>query len=71
MKSYKLFAAILSLMLLFSVNVIAQEDEMTTEEWQNEMNRLTEKKAAFLSNNFYFLITCSELQWAARLSLFT
>lgn len=50
MKSYKLFAAILSLMLLFSVNVIAQEDEMTTEEWQSEMNRLTEKKAALVKS---------------------
>jgi len=50
MKSYKLFAAILSLMLFFSVNVMAQEDEMTTEEWQNEMNRLTEKKAALVKS---------------------
>jgi len=50
MKSYKLFAAIFSLMLLFSVNVMAQDDEMTSEEWQTEMNRLTEKKAALVKS---------------------
>ncbi|MEN8192711.1 MAG: LysM peptidoglycan-binding domain-containing protein [Bacteroidota bacterium] len=49
MKSYKLIAMILSLLLFFSVSVIAQEEEekeMTEEEWQEEMNRLTEERVA-------------------------
>ena len=44
MKSYKLIAGILSLLLLFSVSIMAQEEEMTTEEFQKEMNRLTQEK---------------------------
>jgi nucleoid-associated protein YgaU len=46
MKSYKLMIGILSLLLFFSVSVIAQEEEkeMTEEEFQTEMNRLTEQR---------------------------
>lgn len=46
MKSYKLIVTILSLLLFFSVSVIAQEEEteMTEEEWQAEINRLTEER---------------------------
>lgn len=45
MKSYKLIAGILSLLLFFSVSVMAQEEkEMTEEEFQTEMNRLTEQR---------------------------
>ncbi len=46
MKSYKLIVGILSLLLFFSVSVIAQEEEkeMTEEEFQTEMNRLTEQR---------------------------
>ena len=45
MKSYKLIATILSLLLLLSVSVFAQEEkEMTEEEFQNEMNRLTQER---------------------------
>ncbi|MCF6270425.1 MAG: LysM peptidoglycan-binding domain-containing protein [Melioribacteraceae bacterium] len=45
MKSYKLIAGILSLLLLLSVSIMAQEEkEMTQEEFQNEMNRLTQER---------------------------
>lgn len=45
MKSYKLIAGILGLLLFFSVSVMAQEEkEMTEEEFQTEMNRLTEQR---------------------------
>ncbi len=45
MKSYKLIATILSLLLLLSVGVFAQEEkEMTEEEFQTEMNRLTQER---------------------------
>ena len=45
MKSYKLIAGILSLLLLLSVSMMAQEEkEMTQEEFQTEMNRLTQEK---------------------------
>ena len=45
MKSYKLIATILSLMILLSVGVFAQEEkEMTEEEFQTEMNRLTQDR---------------------------
>ncbi len=44
MKSLKFFA-VLSLLLFFSANLFAQEEkEMTEEEWQSEINRLTAKK---------------------------
>lgn len=46
MKSYKLIATILSLLLLLSVSTFAQEEkEMTQEEFQSEMTRLTQQKA--------------------------
>jgi septal ring factor EnvC (AmiA/AmiB activator) len=45
MKSYKLIATILSLLLLLSVSTFAQEEkEMTQEEFQSEMTRLTQQK---------------------------
>lgn len=48
MKLYKLFFAGIFFMLL-SVNLFAQEKEMTKEEWQNEINRLTEKRISLTS----------------------
>ncbi|MEG8945754.1 LysM peptidoglycan-binding domain-containing protein [Rosettibacter firmus] len=45
MKVYKYLFGIIALILL-SANVFAQEQEMTKEEWQNEINRLTERKAS-------------------------
>ncbi len=44
MKSYKLIASILSLLLLLSVSAFAQEKEMTQEEYQLEMNRLIQNR---------------------------
>lgn len=45
MKVYK-FLSVLGLVLLLSVNAFAQRTEdMTKEEWQNEMNRLSQVKA--------------------------
>ncbi|MBZ0200996.1 MAG: LysM peptidoglycan-binding domain-containing protein [Ignavibacteriaceae bacterium] len=44
MKLNKYLFGILALLLIFSANIIAQEKEMTEEEWQGEMNRLKEKK---------------------------
>lgn len=50
MKLQKYIASIFALLLLFSVSAFAQENkEMTEEEWQAEMNRLTEKKAELTS----------------------
>ena len=48
MKIYKLLVAGIFVMLL-SVNLFAQDKEMTKEEWQNEINRLTEKRVALTS----------------------
>ena len=48
MKVYKLLLAGIFVMLL-SVNLFAQDKEMTKEEWQNEINRLTEKRIALTS----------------------
>ena len=48
MKIYKLLLAGIFFMLL-SVNLFAQDQEMTEEEWQNEINRLTESKVALAS----------------------
>jgi len=45
MKFYKLLLAGIFVMLL-SVNLFAQDKEMTKEEWQNEINRLTEKRVS-------------------------
>jgi len=45
MKSYKLIASILSLLLLLSVSTFAQEEkEMTQEEYQLEMNSLIQRR---------------------------
>jgi nucleoid-associated protein YgaU len=44
MKSYKVIALLLGLSLFLSANLFAQEQEMTEEEWQSEMNRLAAKK---------------------------
>ncbi len=43
--------SILSLLLFLSVSVIAQEKEMTSDEWQAEMSRLTAQKAALLQED--------------------
>lgn len=48
MKIYKLLIAGIFVMLL-SVNLFAQDKEMTKEEWQNEINRLTEKRVTLTS----------------------
>lgn len=45
MKFTKTLISLLTLFLLFSASSIAQEREMTEEEWQNEINRLTQKKS--------------------------
>ena len=51
MKSYKLIIGVLSLLLLLSVNVFAQEEkEMTKEEFQKEMNRLTQERVELTKN---------------------
>lgn len=44
MKLSKYFLSIFSLLLLFSFSVIAQEKEMTKEEWEAEMSRLRQQK---------------------------
>lgn len=44
MKSIKFLTSFLALVMLLSVSSFAQEKEMTEEEWQNEINRLTAKK---------------------------
>lgn len=44
MKLTKYFLSIFSLLLLFSFSVIAQEKEMTEEEWEAEMSRLRQQK---------------------------
>ncbi len=46
MNFYKYFLGIMTLVLAFAVNTNAQRQEMTEEEWQAEINRLTEKKAS-------------------------
>ena len=48
MKIYKLLFPGIFVMLL-SVNLFAQNEEMTKEEWQNEINRLTEKRISLTS----------------------
>src|SRR3989339_59853 len=48
MKIYKLLLASMFFMFL-SVNLFAQDQEMTKEEWQNEINRLTERKVTLTS----------------------
>jgi len=48
MKIQKYLAGLIAVLLLANVSLFAQE-EMTWEEWQNEINRLTEKKANLTS----------------------
>ncbi len=43
--------SILSLLLFLSASVLAQEEEMTSDEWQAEMSRLTARKAALLQED--------------------
>jgi nucleoid-associated protein YgaU len=45
MKLTKSMISLLTLLLFFSASAFAQEREMTEEEWQNEINRLTQKKS--------------------------
>lgn len=45
MKLQKYFAGLIAVLLLVNANLFAQE-EMTEEEWQSEINRLTEQKAS-------------------------
>ena len=46
MKLTKYFIGVLSLLLVFSVNLFAQEEEMTSDEWQAEMARLNSEKTS-------------------------
>jgi len=48
MKLSKYFISVLSLLLLFTVNLLAQETEMTEEEWQAEMTRLRSAKESLM-----------------------
>ena len=43
--------SILSLLLFFSVTLFAQEEEMTSDEWQAEMSRLNARKAALMQED--------------------
>ena len=49
MKLAKFLVAIISLSFLLSFSSFAQEEEMTKEEWEAEMTRLTGKKQALMS----------------------
>lgn len=49
MKFFKYLSIAAVLFLVISANVFAQDQEMTKEEWQSEMNRLTEQKASLTS----------------------
>ncbi|GBD88636.1 lysM domain/BON superfamily protein [bacterium BMS3Abin03] len=49
MKFSKYLLCLLSLVFLLSVVSFAQEEEMTVEEWQAEMNRLQEKKTSLVN----------------------
>jgi hypothetical protein len=40
----KFLISVLSLVFLFSFNIIAQEEEMTSEEWEAEMSRLRDRR---------------------------
>ena len=44
MKYYKFLTSALMLLLFFSATMMGQRKEMTEEEWQNEINRLSAKK---------------------------
>jgi len=45
MKYYKQVLALLALIVFFSTSIIAQEEEITTDEWEAEIARLTQEKA--------------------------
>lgn len=49
MKLAKYLIGILSLVLLLSLSGFAQDEEMTSEEWEAEMSRLAGKKTALMS----------------------
>jgi peptidoglycan hydrolase CwlO-like protein len=49
MKLAKFLVAIVSLSFLLSLSSFAQQEEMTTEEWEAEMTRLTGNKQALMS----------------------
>ena len=51
MVSKKYLISILSLLLFFSVTLFAQEEEMTSDEWQAEMSRLNARKAALMQED--------------------
>jgi uncharacterized protein YoxC len=44
MKLNRFFIGLLSLVFFFSANIFAQDQEMTEEEWEAEMNRLRERR---------------------------
>jgi hypothetical protein len=46
MKLTKYLSGVLILLLVFSVNLFAQEEEMTSDEWQAEMARLNSEKTS-------------------------
>lgn len=46
MKISKYLLTVLSLALLFTVSIVAQEEEMTSDEWEAEMARLSSQKDA-------------------------
>ena len=46
MKISKYLLTVLSLLFLFTVSIVAQEDEMTSDEWEAEMARLRSQKDA-------------------------
>ena len=46
MKISKYLLTVLSLLLLFTVSIVAQEEEMTSDEWEAEMARLRSQKDA-------------------------
>ncbi|MBN2570680.1 MAG: LysM peptidoglycan-binding domain-containing protein [Ignavibacteriales bacterium] len=45
MKFYKILAALFALLMLFSISTFAQDEEMTMEQWEQEMAALQTKKA--------------------------
>ncbi|MFA7288338.1 MAG: LysM peptidoglycan-binding domain-containing protein [Melioribacteraceae bacterium] len=49
MKFNKILVVLFGLFLINSVTLFAQRKEMTKEEWQSEMNRLTERKATLVA----------------------
>jgi len=46
----KILKSLLLVILFFSVNLVAQTREMTEEEWQNEVNTLTQKKTTLTTD---------------------